>query len=352
MIAERPALRPWTVGAVAFLVTVCMSPLVLVEPITREVGTGVSLWYALAIVAALVGVEFNARLVRSDLVPWADWLRTHVAPWRAAFFLLGAAFMLTVWLNVLAATELPDTPRAVSSMLVLVVVAYTIRLGLEATMNLVGLLALVVAPMLVLSYLGIVPAMRAANLLPIAPLSVPWLWPLITFMCRGFDVIPVAGPHVRGAFRTAVLVGVGSGAVLLTLTMLAPVLVFGAKVTAEMAYPYIRTIGIVTSPYLPFQRVQFVTFITWQMISFGIVAAYSICGLASLGVPVHPLTPWRAVLPWTASVLAISLYVMPPDVSVRLKTLWSVYGLILYYAVPALVLAFGRTGRPREPAVA
>jgi|GEM_PF-6289001 len=352
MIAGRPALRPWSVGAVAFLVTVCMSPLVLIEPITRAVGTSVSLWYVASIASALVGVELNARLVQRDLAPWAEWVRTRMAPWRAAFFLMGAAFMLTVWLNVLAATELPTTPRAVISGLVMLVVTYVARLGLEATVNVVGLLALLVAPTLVVSYLGIVPVMRPTNLLPLAPLYVPWLWPLVLFMCRGFDILPVVGPHVRGPLRRAAFVGVGSGAFLLVLTMIAPVLVFGAKVTAEIAYPYIRTVGTVTSLYLPFQRVQFVTFITWQMISFGIVAMYSICGLASLGVPVHPLTPWRALLPWMAAVFAMALYVLSPDASNVLKTLWSAYGLVLYYLVPMVVLAFGRASRSRAPAVA
>jgi hypothetical protein len=130
------------------------------------------------------------------------------------------------------------------------------------------------------------------------------------------------------------------------------VLVFGVHATDQMAYPYIRTIGIVSSPYLPFERVQFVTFIVWQMISFGIVAAYSICGLLSLGVRVHPLTPWQAIVPWLGVVFAMSLVVMPPDVSNLLKTAWSAYGILLYFVAPSALLVFGRERRRLAAALA
>lgn len=341
---SQPIFRPWTIGAAVFIVSVCMSPLALVQPITATAGQGALLWYLLAVLTGILGVYANVAAVETPLAPWAHAVWTYLRYTRSVFFILGAAAMLTVWLNVLSATELPDTPRFVSSLLTIVVAVYALRLGIEASARMAGLLGFLVAPALVLILVGVFPEMHPGFLMPnfLGSGNVPWLWPMIVFMPRGYDILPVIAPQIEGPYRTAAYVGVGAGGVYLLVSMIAPALVFGFSGAAQMSSPFLQMIGIVSNPFLPFQRLAFVSFIIWQMICFTIVMMYSICGLQSLGVQVHPLTPFSALLPWMAAVFAMSLYFLPSDIFMVVKVLWSAYGLIIFIAVPLTLLAFGR----------
>lgn len=345
----QAVLRPWTVGAIVFVVTVCMSPVALVQPVTAAVGQGALLWLVVALSVGWLGVELNVALVESPLAPWAQHWRRRLGYLRAPFYLAGAAAMLSVWLNILSATELPQTPRWVASLLTLGAVVYALRLGFEPTARLLGLIGLLVAPGLLLLLIAVLPEMQPGRLLPnlFGDGVVPWTWPMILFMPRGYDVLPVFGPQVQGPYRAAVRTGVGAGGLYLLLSMTAPALIFGFPATAQMGYPFLKAIGIVSSPYIPFQRVAFVSFILWQMIGFAVVAAYSICGMHSLGVRMQPLTPWPVLTAWTGTVFLLTLEALPSDAMVSIKTVWSLYGLLLFIALPSALLAAGwrRTAR-------
>lgn len=341
---SQPVFRPWTIGAAVFIISVCMSPLALVQPIIATTGHGALLWYMLSVLTGLLGVYANIAAVETPLAPWAQTAWSYLRYGRSLFFVLGATAMLTVWLNILSATELPDTPRYVSSLLTIVVVAYALRLGIQTSARLAGLLGFLVAPGLVLILVGVFPEIHPGYLMPdfLGSGQVPWLWPMIVFMPRGYDILPVVGPHTDGQYRTAALVGVGAAAVYLLVSMITPALVFGFGGAARMSSPFLQMIGIVSNPFLPFQRLAFVSFIIWQMICFSIVLMYSICGLQSLGVRVHPLTPMPAVLIWMAAVFVMSLFFLPTDIFTALKVAWSAYGLLIYIAAPLTLLAFGR----------
>lgn len=337
-------IRPWSLAAVMFLITVCMSPLTFPQPFTALLGTAAPVWYLAAIGAGLLGVYLNERLVEYARDTALQAAARVIDYMRVPFFLVGATFMLGAWLNVVASTILPLTPRYATSLLTLAVVAYALRLGPEACVRLVGVLGLMILPALTFVYLLLVPGMRPGNLLPLNFVPLPWIWPTVLFMTRGYDILPVVAPHVAGRYRTAALVGVGAGSVLLALTLLAPVMVFGIHAVVQMSYPFIRTIGTVNSPYIPFQRLQYVTFIVWQVVCVGIVIMYSMSGIACLGFRGNSLTPWPVVAAWTIPVFLLSLMAIPLDTMLAYKTVWSAYGILLYFIAPTLVIAAGRLG--------
>lgn len=341
---SRPRLSAWSVGSVAFVVTICTTPVSLGHVVLKEAGYGTLPWMTLAALLGLLGVYLNTELIERGLSPWAERVRYYLRFPRALFYLIGASAMLNVWLNLLAKTELPSTPRIVASLLTLLPALYALRLGVELTTRVIGMIGLVVLPAFLLLILGDLPSMEPAYLLP-APFgegTLPWIWPMMLFAPRGYDVLPALGPHVSSPVRTAAFVGVGAGGLLVLISMVMPQLVFGLSVARQLPTPFLSTIGAITSPYFPFQRIAFISIIIWQMITFSIVTAYSISGIASLGLRVHPLTHWTALGVWLFLVLLLSLYVMPEDLIVVLKNAWSILGLILFFGIPMLLLPFRR----------
>lgn len=344
---SEPAFRPWTIAAAVFLVSVCMSPIALVQPILQTAGHGALLWYLLGIPTAALGTLLNIWLVEEPLGSWGQRVSSYLQYLRVPFYLLGATAMLTVWLNILSDTEMPETPRFVLSLVTIGVVTYSLRLGIEATTRLVGLLGVIVLPGLLLLVLSTAPEGHISWLLPdvLGGGQVPWTWPLIVFMPRGYDILPVLLRQASGDVRRPTLLAAVTAAVYLAVSMILPVLVFGFAGASQLAYPFLRAIGVVSSSFIPFQRIAFVSFIIWEMICFAIVAIYSVSGLHSLGMKVHPLTPWSALLPWVAAVFVMSLYILTMDQIVLIKVIWSTYGLVVFLVLPALILAFGRKSR-------
>ena len=353
-MSRSPALAPWSIGGLSFVVTVCMTPLSLGRPIFQAAGYGTTLWMTLAMLAALLGTQLTLMFNDAELAPWATGARNFMRYLRAPFFLAGAAAMLHVWLDVMGRTELPETPRYVVAALTVALAAYAIRVGIESVGRVIGLVAIVaIVPLFLLAF-GAFPNVDFGWLLPY-PLgtgSVPWLWPTILFAPRGYDVLPVFGPIANGDLRRPVFLGMALGALYLLLAMVEPQLVFGLTAASQLTSPFLNVVETITSTLLPFQRIAFLSIIVWQMVVFSIVAAYSTAGLASLKVPVFPLTPWPALAPWLAAVIVLALPLLPEDLFSDIKNLWSIYGILLYFVVPGLLLASGRRRKERQAAAA
>lgn len=152
-------------------------------------------------------------------------------------------------------------------------------------------------------------------------------------------------------YRPAYL-GIGLGALFVPLAVVLPQLVFGLKPAAPLPDPFLSMIETVPSSYPPFQRLAFLMFIIFELTIFGVVSMYSISGIASFGVRVFPLTSWYAVAGWLGAVLLLSLPAMPEDVAVDVKNIWSIFGLVLFFVLPGLLLTIGRLCPVRKEAVA
>jgi hypothetical protein len=342
-VTSRAELHPWSVGATVFIVTVCMTPLTLAHPIVSAVGQGVLLWMLVSGLMSLLGIYINASLVDRTLTGWAARVQTLLRYPQAAFYFFGAAAFLSAWLSILSATELPATPRIVLSLLTVGVSTYALRLGIETTVRLNGLLALILFFALYALLFGLLPAAHFARLLP-HPLGtgvIPWIWPVILFIPRGYIVLPTLAPLVRGPYRTAAYVGDATGSVFLALSLTLPALVLGFPPATQFGYPFLRAVSVITSRYFPFERMAFLSFIAWQMIIFTIVTMYSVSCMASLRARLHPVASWTLLLPLMLAVLVASLYQMPSDVLLVLMTAWSSLGIFLFFVMPALLLILG-----------
>lgn len=83
--------------------------------------------------------------------------------------------MLNAWVELLASTELPSTPRVVASLLTIVVVSYALRLGIVTTTRVNALIAVVsILPLYVIG-LGAAPDIDISRLLrtPSGPVRFP-----------------------------------------------------------------------------------------------------------------------------------------------------------------------------------
>lgn len=108
-----------------------------------------------------------------------------------------------------------------------------------------------------------------------------------------------------------------------------------------MAHPFLRAVATISNPYLPLQRIAFLSSVLWQMIVFTIIVTYAVSALQDLGLTVHPLVPWRWTLVAGACVVWLSLFTWPEDVLLSLFNLWSVWGIFLFLLAPVL-LTLGR----------
>jgi spore germination protein KB len=350
----KAALAPWSIGGVSFVVTVCMTPVSLGRPIFQSAGYGTLLWMALSWGMGMLGAYLILTLNRASLAPWADGVRSFLHYLRVPFFLGAAAAMLHVWLDILGRTELPSTPRIAVALLTVLLAIYAIRLGIETVGRVIGLVAVIsILPLFALIF-GAFPNVELGRLMPF-PFGtgiIPWTWPTMFFAPRGYDVLPVFGPLAKGDLRRPVYWGMALGGLYLVLSIVEPQLVFGLKAASELPSPFLSVVETITSIFLPFQRIAFLSIILWQMVVFSIVTAYSISGIASLGARVFPLTPWSVLLPWSLAVIALAVPVLPEDLFTAIKNLWSIYGLVLYFALPAILLALGQRRAQERAALA
>jgi spore germination protein KB len=287
----------------------------------------------------------NTRLADATLRGW----RAVGARWlgyvRAPFYLLGAGFMLNIWLNALSTIDLPATPRIVLALASMAPALWTLRLGVELVNRIAGFIGLLMIPGLLLIVISTLPDVRWGEFLP-SPLSlgVPAsTWPAILFAPRGYVVIPTLAPNVRGPYHRAAFLGVLAGGIYLLLALVEAPLVFGVPVAAQMAYPFLRAIATISNPYLPIQRVAFLSSILWQMIVFTIIITYAISALQDLRVRIHPLVPWGWVFVAGAGVVWISLVAWPEDIMLSLFSLWSLWGIGFFLIAPALLLVGRRS---------
>ncbi len=348
------AIAPWSIGGVSFVVTVCMTPVSLGRPVFEATGYGTLLWMLIAYATSFVGTYLALTLNEAPLSPWADTARSWLKYLRVPFYLSAAAAMLHVWLDILTRTELPGTPRLVIALVTSGLALYAVRLGIETVGRVIGLIAVTSIVPLYLLIFGAFPNVSLQWLLPF-PLGtgiIPWLWATILFAPRGYDILPVFGPLAKGDVRRPVYWGMALAGLYLVLSMVEPQVVFGLKAASQLTSPFLSVVETITSNFLPFQRIAFLSIILWQMVVFSIVTAYSIAGIASLGVRVHPLTPWTAVVPWIIAVVALADFVLPEDIFTALKNAWSLYGVFLYLLVPALLLTLGRQRAARRAALA
>ncbi len=351
---RSPALAPWAISGVSFVVTVCMTPISLGRPFFQHAGYGTLLWMTLAWWASMLGTYLALALIDAPLSRWAEGVRSFLRYLRVPFYLAGAAAMLHVWLDVIGRNQLPDTPRIVVALLTVALAAYAIRLGIENVGRVVGLIALVSILPLYLLVVGPLSNVDLGRLMPY-PLGtgiIPWIWPTILFCPRGYDILPVFGPLAKGDLRRPVYWGMALGGLYLLLSIVEPQLVFGLTVASQLPSPFLSVVETITSIFLPFQRIAFLSIIIWQMIVFSIVTIYSISGIASLGIRVFPLTPWASVLLWSAAVTVLATMIVPEDIFTVIKNVWSSYGLLLYFVLPALLLVFGRRHAERQAAAA
>ncbi len=348
----RVRLTPWSLAGACFVGTLCMTPISLARALIASAGPGTTLWMVLAGLVGMLGGYLNIRLLDAPLASWAARSRHLLGYARALFYAAGAPLMLNVWATVLGGEQLELTPRLAVALLAVTVVVYVLRLGVESALRLVGLIALIAAPtvylLLSISLLHADPARLLPH--PLGTGSIPSLWPSFLFLARGFDVLPPLAPYVAPAVRRVAYVGIGVGSIAALLAVVIPVLVWGYPAASQLPHPLLYSIGTFSSAYVPLQRVEFLSFIAWQLTAVGVVLLYTISLLISLRVQVHPLTPWWAVLVAAGITLAGSLPVLPTDLVASVENVWSYYGLLLFIVLPAAMLVLGRASAQAVPA--
>lgn len=338
----RPALHPWAVGMLMFVVTVCLTPIGGLDQVFLQAfGTGILFWTIVATSVSLLSLALHGRLMKAYPDPHGSVGLRLLAYLRGVVYLVGGGLMLDGWLTLLSWTTLPATPRMVLIVVIVIVVFYAVRLGLEATARIVGLIGFLVLPVLAFILLALIPMAHWNRLLPelLGPMVVTPVWSALLFAPRGYIMVPIFGRYVVDQkYTTAAYLGVIAGGVVISLGMTLPGLVFGWPTATLLPYPFFQVTGTVTSVFLPFQRIQFLLFIMWQMIIFGIATTYAIATLESFHIKTHPLSPiWAAA--GVALFFGLEAVPMPPrDQTVVVFVLWSIAGAVAFWVWPGCLL--------------
>ncbi len=340
---SRPALSPWSLGATVFIVTGCANPIILDHALVSQFGYSSLAWGILALVTALYGTYWNVHLADVNLQGWRAVGARWIGYLRAPFFVIGAGLLLNSWVNIVSTIDLPATPRVVLVLASIAPAIWALRLGVELVIRVAAFIGSLMIPGVLLMVLGVVPHIRWLEFLP-NPLHLgtpAFIWPAVLFAPRGYVIIPAFGPLVRGRYHYAVFIGVLAGAILLLVTLMEGPLVFGVPVAAQMPHPFLRAIATISSPYLPLQRVAFMSSIIWQAVVFATTVVLAVTALQDLRVTVHPLVPWPWVLGAMGVVVWVALFTWTEDVFLPILTLWSLWGIILFLIAP-VVLTLGR----------
>jgi len=341
---RQARIPPWTYSSMALMGTICMSPMTLSQAIIRAAATGTPLWIALAIPIAMLGTYASVQLVDAPLAPWAAAVDNALRYPRAIFYVLGAALMMSPWLNILGETLLPRTSRLFLALVILAVVACSLRLGAEATTRFIGFLGLFVGiSVTFLLALGVAKA-GWHHLLPhlLGEGTIPWLWPTILFVPRGYDTVAAYGPLAAPPWKRPVYLALLVGALIDWIAVVLPVLVYGYPASAQDPTPLLRALGTFTSPYLPFQRVGFVALIIWQFNVIAVVTYYCLAALLSFRAPAMPLVPWLPLALVVLAVLVLTYLPLPIDLLGISMNIWSLGGFLLYLVLPLMLLSLGR----------
>ncbi len=57
-------------------------------------------------------------------------------------------------------------------------------------------------------------------------------------------------------------------------------------------------------------------------------------------------------MPWVLLVIALAVPILPEDIFTVIKNAWSMYGILLYFVLPSILLAFGRAQAARREVAA
>jgi len=349
---RQARIPPWTYGSIALMGTICMSPMTLSQAIIRTAETGTPLWITLAVPVAMLGTYASIQLIDAPLAPWAAGVDNALRYPRAIFYVLGAALMMSPWLNILGETLLPRTSRLFLAVVVLAVVTYSLRLGAESATRFIGFLGLLVGSgVTFLLALGVTKA-GWHHLLPhlLGEGGVPWLWPTILFVPRGYDTVAAYGPLAAPPWKRPVYWALLIGTLIDWVAVVLPVLVYGYPASAQDPLPLLRALGTFTSPYLPFQRVGFVALIIWQFNVIAVVTYYCLAALLSSRAQVMPFVPWLPLALVVLTVLALTYVPLPIDLLAISMNVWSLGGLLLFLVLPLALISLGRRRAQRAMA--
>lgn len=336
MEVGTPRVTPWSLSALVFIVTVCVTPMCLDRTFIAETGPSLLTWLLLAICTAGIGYYLQMRVTMPQNQAWL--------PMRilfALFYAVGAGMMLNAWLTVIALIDLPVSPRMIVAALSLMPAIYVLRLGIEAVARLTTFIALIALPTLVLLVIGASTAMHISELMP-RPLGftgVPGIWPVILFAPRGFVILNAFAQDCREQHVRYVLAGAAAAALLLLVALIMPVLVYGRAPATMMTFPTLRAIGTISSSYLVVQRIAFLSSVIWQMIITVVMASYGIASIRAIGLPVRALIDWKALAVLAGVIGAVAYPELPEDQYAALIGVWSLLGLFLFIVRPLGILA-------------
>lgn len=341
-----PDLTPWTLAFVMFVDTLCITPMALLDGVfTRHLGHALPFWLlvggGLNVIGTLVALAF-AREQMGGTVP--SGLHRAATTLQGAVLLIGAPLMAEAWISLMQATTLPATPRVVIALAMAVAAAYSLAQGLEPVGRVASLVGVVALPILFIVVCLIAVRSRIALLNPLTliPPS-PWVIPGLLFGPRGYVLIgSLAGPKAVQSPRPLLSLSL-VGVVFLAVCLLLPPVVLGWSMARSLTFPFFYVTSTVTSPFLPFQRIEFLVNIIWQLIVLGVVTTFLASALHGLGGPVRPNPYDWKVLALAAFLFAASLPHLTVETMTNIFVVWSLVGLLAFLVIPGGILAIYRT---------
>ncbi len=237
-----------------------------------------------------------------------------------------------VFTALVSAELLPRTPPAIISVIVLLISAFAAQHGVEALTRLTQIFSLAVLPMIIL--LMIMPLLlplEPGHLIPVslvedwrvsasATSSVP-IMPFQTWIALaaglmsfpGFTLMAVLAPFLDEPRNTGKVAFWGTllPAILVILSVVYPVMIFGWPEAATYARPFWEVLSVVQlAPSIPIQRLAYFLTIATRFVSYITLAAYWFAGAAGLKAILLPkATPYSKIV-WGTAPLILAVVIL------------------------------------------
>jgi hypothetical protein len=346
-------------GLAAFLVGLCVTPLVFPALWFADLGPAAWLMPVAAALFGLVGVgvawpagDLLAKRRRRPGGPPA--LDRLYAAFLAAVLMVGTASNLNGLVRAVASVSATATPLAYVAAVLVLPAVWCAAYGPEPVLRAAEVTFPVVAVGLLGVYLAPITNVDALNVPgPVLPsqASVSAATALSAFSVRAFLPVLVLGPMVRDRVRARrwSFAAVTVASVLVLTAVLLSEGVFGPTFAATLRFPFVSASDSVYWEWLPITSAQVGFSLMWETVSFGVAALYAVMTATAVRWALPGLS-WRwAFLPAVAGLVA-AMVDTPQSVFEASLALFdggiALAGLVL----PALYLLADRGVRAVAPA--
>jgi len=346
----RGELSPLTIGLLAFVSSLCVTPLeypgfwlASLGPLAVLAPIGAT---AVGLLGTTVAMRFSGTRPWERGGPGVRFLAVALAP----VVLFGAAANTEVYAQASASVFTVHFPLYYPVAFVGVASAVAAYYGVVSVARTISVLFPLVATGLVLLFAAPIGNIDLRNLVGPQPAFQPTLDGMTIASLgavRGFLVLLVWGGRARNgrAATRAALLGVAGAGLLVVVSTVWPLAIFGLPEALTLRFPLLAVTGSVFWQWFPSSSFEALTMVVWQVVAFLVVAEYIALGadVLRLAVPSLGRLPAfaLAVLP-----VALASVQMRPGAQAAALVAFNALAVAVGLALPAGLLLAGR--RPAD----